>query len=78
MDKIIITEQWIIDILTGISESGMGYVVCSIMLNNGDFHENATFITNGEPHYLINIEGYDEIPFAEEDIYSLTIKKGSV
>jgi hypothetical protein len=67
MKKLIITKKWIIDFLDQTQETGMGYLVCTVVTSSKKY-ERTVIVQNEETYTIIDVDGYDGIPFTEDDI----------
>jgi hypothetical protein len=67
MKKLIITKQWIIDFLDQTQETGMGYLVCTVVTSSKKY-ERTVIVQNEETYTVIDVDGYDTIPFTEDEI----------
>lgn len=68
MKTLVITKQWIIDFLDQAPETGMGYLICTIVLSDGKEFERTVIVQNGDTYTITDVDGYDEIPFSEVGI----------
>ncbi len=53
-------------------ETGMGYVITSIVLKDGRRFDNATIVGG----LIASVKGYDTIPFQEYDIEKIIVTHG--
>jgi hypothetical protein len=63
-----LSDKWI-DFLISRPETGMGYQICTIVLNNGMQYKQAV-IDSG---FITKIKDIDGIPFSEDDIAEIVI-----
>jgi hypothetical protein len=61
-------EKWI-NFLIDKPESGMGYQIVTIILNNGEIFKQVVV----QEAFITQIRGYFEIPFKEEDIAEIIL-----
>ena len=58
-----------VDHLKRAKETGIGYLVVSVELNDGRFFEQVV-VSEG---FIIEVRGYKEIPFAPDDVASVSV-----
>jgi hypothetical protein len=58
-----------VDHLKRATETGIGYQVVSVKLNDGRFFEQVV-VSEG---FIIEVRGYKEIPFAPDDVASVSV-----
>lgn len=63
-----LNDKWV-DKLVSQPETGMGYHVVSVILNDGRRYDQV--IVNGG--YVTRVKGYENIPFNEEDISDIVV-----
>jgi hypothetical protein len=51
-------------------ESGMGYWIVTVILNDGRRYERAIVIDSG---HLTQIDGYKDVPFTEDQIVEMKV-----
>ena len=62
-----------VDRLKQAKETGIGYQVVSVELNDGRFFEQVV-VSEG---FIIEVRGYREIPFASDDVASVSVNHKS-
>ena len=62
-----------VDHLKRTKETGIGYHVVSVELNDGRFFEQVV-VSEG---FIIEVRGYREIPFASDDVASVSVNHKS-
>jgi hypothetical protein len=62
-----------VDQLKRAKETGIGYQVVSVELNDGRFFEQVV-VSEG---FIIEVRGYREIPFAPDDVASVSVNHKS-
>jgi hypothetical protein len=65
---IYLSEKWAPQ-LTSQPETGMGYQVVTVGLNDGRQFPQAVVDSN----YVTKVRGYAEVPFSEDEISSITV-----
>ena len=63
-----LNDKWV-DKLVSQSETGMGFHIVSVILNDGRRYDQV--IVNGG--YVTRVKGYENIPFNEEDISDIVV-----
>jgi hypothetical protein len=65
---IALSDKWI-DLLVSQPETGMGYHIVSVILNDGTRFDQV-IVNEG---YITRVRGYDTIPFKEVDIREMLV-----
>lgn len=69
MERLVPIPSGCVDHLKQATETGIGYQVVSVELNDGRFFDQVV-VSEG---FIIEVRGYKEIPFAPEDVASVSV-----
>jgi len=69
MKRLVPVPNGFVDLLKGAKETGIGYQVVSVILKDGRSFDQVV----ASECCIIEVRGYKEIPFAAEDVVSVSV-----